>query len=143
MGSEFTSQIEELHLQLHSTRRRWQDLLERSSALQQLLTRIRQRLRVEPGSRVEPIFFDWLDKLTGEEAWTLSLLSDSGGATPGNLEDLLGYSDPKHVLLSLAPLERFGLAEYRGGVWIVTRAGQMVAWLHRLRLKQEIVTDTH
>lgn len=138
MGSEFTSQVEELHLQLHSTRRRWQDLLERSSALQQLLTRIQQRLREEPGSRVEPIFFDWLDKLTGEEAWTLSLLSDFGGATPNNLEDLLGYSDPKHVLFSLAPLERFGLAECRGGVWSVTRAGQTVAWLHRLRLKQEL-----
>ena len=88
---------------------------------------------VKKAVRIDMLAADWQSKLTEDEAWTLQVLHDFGNVTVAKLEDLLGYSDPRHILYQLGPLERFGLAVSQDGAWRLTRIGHRVA-LYRQQL---------
>lgn len=118
-------QLDELKGKMAQSRRQLEHLRERTNQLHLLLHNIAKSLK--NAVRTDLLAADWQSKLTDDEAWTLQVLYDFGNVTVARLEDLLGYSDPRHILYQLGPLERFGLASSRDGQWQLTSVGHRVA----------------
>lgn len=122
-------QLDELRAKIALSRQRLDRLRERSAHLHGLLERLTQGLK--QAVKIDLLAADWQSKLTEDEAWTLQVLYDFGNVTVAKLEDILGYSDPRHILYQLGPLERFGLAVSRDGHWRLTGVGNRVALYRR------------
>jgi hypothetical protein len=124
-------ELEVLGERLVTSRQLWFRLEDRSEKLRQMLGKLELTMQSLPSQSQQ--ISDLLSKLTEEEAWTLQVLHDFDGVSAGRLEDVLGYSDSRHVRFQLGPLERFGLATCREGSWTLTRTGRNVA-VQRARL---------
>ena len=118
-------QLDELKAKMAQSRVQLEQLREKSNRLHLVLQGIAKR--VKSAVKIDLLACDWQSKLTDDEAWTLQVLYDFGNVTVAKLEDLLGYSDPRHILYQLGPLERFGLASSRDGQWQLTPVGHRVA----------------
>ena len=118
-------QLDELKAKMAQSRLQLEQLREKSNRLHLVLQGIAKS--VKSAVKIDLLACDWQSKLTDDEAWTLQVLYDFGNVTVAKLEDLLGYSDPRHILYQLGPLERFGLAVAQDGHWRLTPVGHRVA----------------
>lgn len=124
-------ELDQLGEQLAAARQVCFRLEARARKLSQLLKQLQLDLRKYPSDTQQ--VSDLLIKLTEDEAWTLQVLHDFDTVRAARLEDVLGYSDSRHVAFQLGPLQRFGLAVCQDGRWRLTRTGRNLA-VYRTRL---------